>query len=208
MPDPRQFGILQSSRGWREPMQFDRLKRREFISLLGAAAAAWPRAACAGAQSYAADRRAGSFGKRAGPAEATRGISRGMAALGWVPGRNVEIAYQWHGGDTGGRKRSRKSWWRFVRTSSWPTSLTAIRQATSTIPIVFIVADPVGQGLVPSLARPGGNMTGFGLEEPSLGAKWVELLKEIAPRAARAAIIFNPETAPYARMFLPSMEAA
>ena len=88
-------------------------------------------------------------------------------------------------------------------------SLAAMRQATRTIPIVFIgVADPVGQGFVPSLARPGGNMTGFGLEEPSMGAKWVELLKEISPRMARAAILFNPETAPFGRMFLPSMHAA
>src|SRR5438128_8801142 len=84
-----------------------------------------------------------------------------------------------------------------------------MQQANSTIPIIFIgVADPVGQGLVPSLARPGGNMTGFGLEEPSMGAKWVEVLKDIAPQVAGSTILFNPESAPFARMFLPSMEQA
>src|SRR5207245_2604371 len=89
------------------------------------------------------------------------------------------------------------------------SSLSPMQQATHTIPIVFIgVADPVGQGFVPSLARPGGNMTGFGLEEPSMGAKWVELLREISPRVARTTVLFNPETAPFGRMFLPSMEAA
>ncbi len=84
-----------------------------------------------------------------------------------------------------------------------------MQRATRSIPIVFVgIADPVGQGFVPSLARPGGNMTGFGLEEPSMGAKWVELLKEISPRVARAAVLFNPEIATFGRMFLPSMEAA
>src|SRR5207245_4205682 len=89
------------------------------------------------------------------------------------------------------------------------SSLSPMQRATRTIPIVFVgIADPVGQGFVPSLARPGGNMTGFGLEEPSMGAKWVELLKDIAPQVARSTILFNPESAPFARMFLPSMEQA
>jgi putative ABC transport system substrate-binding protein len=80
-------------------------------------------------------------------------------------------------------------------------------QNIDTIPIVFIgVADPVGQGFVSNLARPGGNITGFGLEEPSMGAKWVELLKEITPDVARCAILFNPRSAPFAPMFLPSIE--
>src|SRR5207247_4741007 len=88
-------------------------------------------------------------------------------------------------------------------------SLAAMRQTTSTIPIVFVgVADPVSQGFVPSLARPGGNITGFSVEEPSMGGKWLELLKELAPRVKRIAIIYNPETAPYGPMFFPAMQTA
>jgi len=93
---------------------------------------------------------------------------------------------------------------------AWTTpSLIAARGATSTIPIVFVaIADPVAQGFVQSLARPGGNMTGFEAEEPSMGAKWVQLLNEIAPRVGPITVIFNPDSAPFSRMFLPSMEAA
>jgi putative ABC transport system substrate-binding protein len=88
-------------------------------------------------------------------------------------------------------------------------SLVAARQATSSIPTVFVsVADPAGQGFVPSLARPGGNITGFSAEEASMGGKWLELLKELAPRVKRIAIIYNPETAPYGPMFFPAMQAA
>jgi putative ABC transport system substrate-binding protein len=134
-----------------------------------------------------------------------------LTALGWVPGRNVEIAYRWHAGDVSRAQVVAQELIALrpdVLVAHATPSLIAIRQVAGTIPIVFIVADPVSQGLVPSLARPETNMTGFGLEEPGLGAKWVELLKEIAPRVAHAVTIFNPETAPYARMFLPPMEAA
>ena len=162
---------------------------------------------------HAAHRRAhGSGGKRPGGAEASCGISRGLAALGWVSGRNVEIEYRWHAGDASQAQAIAKELVELrpdILVANTTPSLAAMRQATRTIPIVFIgVADPVGQGFVPSLARPAGNMTGFGLEEPSMGAKWVELLKEIAPGVAHSTIHFNPETAPFARMFLPSMEAA
>jgi putative ABC transport system substrate-binding protein len=80
---------------------------------------------------------------------------------------------------------------------------------TSTIPIVFVsVADPVGQGFVPSLARPGANITGFSAEEAGIGGKWLELLKELAPRMFRVAVIYKSETAPYGPMFFPAMQAA
>src|SRR5215475_12243417 len=86
-------------------------------------------------------------------------------------------------------------------------ALVAAREAAETIPIVFVaVADPVAQGFVRSLAQPGGIITGFGVEEPSMGAKWMEVLKEIAPRVASITVMFNPDAAPFARMFLPSME--
>ena len=190
------------------------MRRREFITLVGGAAAAWPFAARA--QPGERMRRIGVLtGRAESDPEGQRQVAAfrgGLAALGWEPGRNVKIEYRWHAGDASQAQAFAKELLALrsdILVANTTPSLTAIRQATRTIPIVFIgVADPVGQGLVPSLARPGGNVTGFGLEEPSMGAKWVELLKEIAPRVARAATIFNPETAPYARMFLPSMEAA
>ena len=75
------------------------------------------------------------------------------------------------------------------------TTTAALQQATRTIPIVFVMAfDPVAEGIVQSLARPGGNATGFFATEPSLGGKWLELLKEIVPGLRRVAVIFNPET--------------
>jgi putative ABC transport system substrate-binding protein len=85
--------------------------------------------------------------------------------------------------------------------------LVAAQLATSAIPIVFVaIADPVAQGFVQSLARPGGNITGFGAEEPSMGANWVQLLNELAPRLGSITVMFNPDSAPFARMFLPAME--
>jgi putative ABC transport system substrate-binding protein len=187
------------------------LQRRDFITLLGGTAA-WPLAART--QQGEQVRRVGVLTAGAETDERQRHITAfraGLAASGWVEGRNLEIAYRWHAGDADRAQAFAKELVALrpdVVAAYTTPSLTAMLQATDTIPIVFIIADPVGQGLVPGLARPGGNMTGFGLEEPSLGAKWVELLKEIALRVARAATIFNPETAPYARMFLPSMEAA
>ena len=86
-------------------------------------------------------------------------------------------------------------------------NLQAARHAAGAIPIVMVViADPVSQGFVQSLERPGGNVTGFGVEEPAMGAKRVELLKEIAPQVGHITAIFNPSSSPFARMFLPSME--
>jgi putative ABC transport system substrate-binding protein len=189
------------------------LKRREFITLLGGAAAAWPLAARG--QQGERIRQIGVLTVR--PETEPEGETlfaafRGrLTALGWVPGRNVEIAYRWHAGDPSRAQVLAQELVALrpdVLVAHTTPSLIAIRQATRTIPIVFIIADPVSQGLVSSLARPETNMTGFGLEEPGLGAKWVELLQEIAPRVAHAVTIFNPETAPYAQMFLTPMEAA
>jgi putative tryptophan/tyrosine transport system substrate-binding protein len=85
----------------------------------------------------------------------------------------------------------------------------SVLQQTRTIPIIFVlVADPVGNGFVASLPQPGGNATGFIITEGSLGGKWVELLKEIAPRTARIALLFNPATAPYAEYYLKPFKAA
>ena len=88
-------------------------------------------------------------------------------------------------------------------------NLTAIQQATSIVPVVFVqVNDPVAQGFVASIRRPGGNITGFTAYEFSIGSKWLDLLKEVAPGLERAAVMFNPETAPYWKFFMPVIEAA
>jgi putative tryptophan/tyrosine transport system substrate-binding protein len=85
----------------------------------------------------------------------------------------------------------------------------ALARETQTIPIVFVyVADPIGSGFAPSLARPGGNITGFTYLEPTTGGKWVGLLKEIAPRTAHVAILFNPATTPPLKFYMPSIQAA
>jgi putative ABC transport system substrate-binding protein len=137
---------------------------------------------------------------------------RGLAALGWMPGRNLKIDYRWQAGDIDQARAFAKELVELrpdLLVANSTSSLSPMQRATRTIPIVFVgIADPVGQGFVPNLARPDGNITGFGLEEPSMGAKWVELLKEISPRVARATVLFNPEIVTFGRMFLPSMEAA
>ena len=85
----------------------------------------------------------------------------------------------------------------------------ALKQQTSTVPIVFVnVVDPVGSGFVASFPRPGGNVTGFILMEPTMAGKWLELLKEIAPRVNRVALLYNPATAPYAEYYLNPFNAA
>jgi ABC-type uncharacterized transport system substrate-binding protein len=88
-------------------------------------------------------------------------------------------------------------------------NLFAAKEAAGTTPIIMAaIADPVAQGFVQSLARPGGNITGFSVEEPTMGAKWVELLKEAAPQVKHVTAIFNPGSSPFAKMFLPSIEDA
>ena len=85
----------------------------------------------------------------------------------------------------------------------------ALKQATSAVPIVFaIVTEPVAQGIVESLARPGGNLTGFTYLEPAVGAKWLELLMQIAPRLKHVALMFNPASSPYSQLFFQSIETA
>jgi putative ABC transport system substrate-binding protein len=188
------------------------VKRRAFITLLGGAAA-WPLAARA--QQPERIRRIGVLMARAandpeGQKQAAA-LKRGIEEFGWSPGRNVEIEYRWPAGDASRAQALANelvNWRPDILVANSTPSLVAARQATSTIPIVFVaVFDPVAQGFVQSLAHPGANITGFGSEEPSIGAKWVQLLREIAPRLETITVIFNPDSAPFARMFLPAMEA-
>jgi putative ABC transport system substrate-binding protein len=93
--------------------------------------------------------------------------------------------------------------------ASSTTNLTVIQQATSTVPVVFVqVSDPVAQGFIANVTKPGGNLTGFSMYEYSIGGKWLDLLKEIAPALARVAVLFNPDTSPQSKFFMRSVEAA
>jgi putative ABC transport system substrate-binding protein len=182
------------------------MKRREFIGLAGAAAA-WPVAARA--QQSDRMRR---IGVLIGTAEGDHDGQNRLTALrkrlqefGWQDGRNLSIDVRWAASDDLTHDYAVE----IIRlkpdvivANGTPASF-AFKQQTQTIPIIFAqVTDPVGQGLVQNLARPGGNLTGFTNYEFSMGGKWLQLLKEIAPQVTRAAVLLNPPTAPYAGLFL------
>jgi putative ABC transport system substrate-binding protein len=139
-------------------------------------------------------------------------FTQALADLGWIVGRNVRMDLRWAGGDNLNRIRALAQELvglqpDIILTSSTPPTA-ALQRETRTIPIVFvIVTDPVASGLVARLDRPSGNITGFAGYEASLGGKWLELLSEIAPGLKRAAIMFNPDTAPYISAYIPSIEA-
>ena len=140
-------------------------------------------------------------------------FKKGLLTLGWSEGRNLKIDVRWASGDTDRATtfaRELVALQPDVIMSNTTPVTAALNKATKTIPIVFVaVSDPVGAGFVASLPRPGTNMTGFINLEQTLGGKWLELLKEIAPQVTRSAVMFNPHTAPYTEeIYLPSMEAA
>ena len=187
----------------------DNMRRRQFISLLGGAAAMWPYAARA--QQVDRMRRIGFIQVVAenDPEAQARitALQQGLAALDWVEGRNLRIIYRFAAAGDAARIQTHvaelvNSAPDLIVASGTPV-IAALKQATSTIPIVFaIVNDPVGQGFITSLARPGGNITGFTMIEFEMVGKWLELLKEMAPAVRRAALIFNPETGPFYPVFL------
>jgi putative ABC transport system substrate-binding protein len=189
------------------------MRRREFITLLGGAAAAWPLAARA-QQPYRMRRMAVLMGN-AEDHEAQSWIAalrEELEKLGWTEGRNIEIDIRWAAADVASMKRFAKELVALqpdlILTQSTPAAGAMLEQ-TRTIPIVFVlVADPVGSGYVASLPRPGGNATGFTPIVSSLGGKWVELLKEIAPRLARVTLLFNPPTATFVQAYLSPFKAA
>jgi ABC-type uncharacterized transport system substrate-binding protein len=171
------------------------MRRRDFFTFLGGAATAWPRAARA--QQGERVRRVGMLL----PATAddseypmlVKAFVQGLQQLGWTEGHNVRIDTRWAGGGVDANRRYADELVALapdVIVASGNASAGPLLQATRTIPIVFaIVPDPVGAGLVNSLARPGGNATGFASFAYDIGGKWLELLKEIAPRVTRVAVI-------------------
>ena len=172
------------------------IARREFISLLGGAAAAWPLAVSA--QQGERIRRIGVISPnndRPAPARHAA-FFQGLQQLGWTEGRNVHIDARWSAGNAAEIRRHVAELVALpsdVILASGGATPGPLLQATRTVPIVFaIVPDPVGSGYVKSLARPGGNATGFMMFEYSLCGKWLELLKEIAPRVTRAAVLRDP----------------
>jgi len=139
-------------------------------------------------------------------------LREGLGAAGWVEGQNLEIITRWTAADTDLMRRGAQELIalkpELILSSSTPTTAALMRE-TKTIPIVFmIVGDPVGSGFVQSMAHPGGNITGFATIDKDMTGKWLELLKQIAPPVATAAIIFNPATEPRFNLYLDYFKAS
>jgi putative tryptophan/tyrosine transport system substrate-binding protein len=189
------------------------MKRREFIALLGGAAVLplAARAQQAGLMGHVGVLMNVVEDDPGGLAEVAA-LRQGLTELGWVEGRNLHIDFRWPGGDI---DRAQAFAVELVRLKpdvllarSTPTTA-ALKRQSGGIPIVFVnVTEPEQQGFVQSLARPGGNITGFTNFDSMIGGKWLQLLKEVDPRIARVGILYNPQTAPFAGLFLRSVETA
>jgi putative tryptophan/tyrosine transport system substrate-binding protein len=192
-----------------------RMRRREFITLVGVAAAVWP--GMAQAQQPERLRRIGVLMAHPETDPEFRAyvtaFREGLENFGWQEGRTAQIKFRWGAlDDAEVRQQSAKeiiAWQPDVIITQNTPPTASMLQLTRSIPVVFVVvADPVGSGFVESLARPGGNATGFTVMEPTSSGKWLQLLKEIAPRIQRAAVLYNPETSPYANIYLNPIKAA
>jgi putative tryptophan/tyrosine transport system substrate-binding protein len=190
------------------------MRRRDFIKIIAGSATAWPLGA--GAQQAGGMRRIGwlHFFPESDPGSQVHAVAfrQGMEKLGWSVGRNLAIDYRWGAFNA---ERARPIAAELLNlapdviVSGGTPGVLAFQQLTRTVPIVFtVVTEPVTQGIVQSLDHPGGNITGFTYVEPAMGAKWVELLKEIAPHVTRIALVFNPDASPQSRFFYQSMEEA
>jgi putative ABC transport system substrate-binding protein len=190
------------------------MRRRDFITLLGGAAT------CPIAARAQQPERTRRIGVLMGVVEslpvyqANLGALReGLQTLGWTDGRNVRIDTRWAApGNVEALQRGAKELVAMqpdlILSHTTPTTATLLQQ-TRNIPIIFVfVTDPLGSGFVASFSHPGGNVTGFIVMEPGVAGKWLELLKEIAPRVSRVAFLFNPTTAPYAEYYLKPFKAA
>src|SRR5246500_2652487 len=192
------------------------MRRREFISLLGGTAAARPLAARA--QQPDRMRLIGvlmAYTENDSTAQSWLAAFRAaLAKLGWTEGSNLRIELRWSAADADTMRKLAKELVDLRPNAIFGVTTPAIgalARETRTIPIVFAgVSDPVGASYVENLARPGGNITGFmsGNGDPALGGKWVELLKQIAPRTVRVALLFNPATAVPLKVYMSSVQAA
>jgi putative tryptophan/tyrosine transport system substrate-binding protein len=188
------------------------MRRREFIKILAGVAALWP--STGRAQQPGRVRRIGVLMSFADPStQSYLTVFRDeLTKFGWTEGSNLRTEVRWGAGDADKIRSFAKELVDLrldvIVGQSTPV-VTALVRETQTIPIVFVnVADPIGSGFVVSLARPGGNSTGFITDNPALGGKWVELLKEIAPRTVRVGLMFNPATAVPLKFYMPSIQAA
>jgi putative ABC transport system substrate-binding protein len=191
------------------------MRRREFVTLICGTAASWPLVAHA----QQAPKRMMRVGALIGFAERDPATRRRVAAflkrlvdLGWTLDRNVAIDFRYGAGDADKNRAFAKELVNlnpdviFVNSTS---ATAAVQRETTVIPVVFAtVSDPVGSGFVASLARPGGNITGFVNVEASIAGKWLQLLKEVAPGIKRAGLMYNPTTATYFEYYLKPFEAA
>ena len=185
------------------------MKRRELITLVGLVLAGLPFAAQAELIRHLGVLMST---KQDDPVAQSRvaAFREGLKQLGWSEGRNLEIEWRWSGGDI---ERTREYAEELVRLapdvllSNGTPATAALKNATSTIPIVFaVVNDPVAQGFIRSMAHPGGNITGFSFLEYSMVGKSLEMLKQIAPKTSRVALMFNPDTYSYYEIHLKSFE--
>ena len=190
------------------------MRRREFMTLVGGAATAWPLAARA--QQAQRTRRVGvliGFAETDPDVKSWFAAFRGaLAKLGWTEGSNFQIELRWTSDDPDRMKAFAKELVDLrpdaILSVTTPVTNALVRE-TQTIPIVIVtVADPVASGFVTNVGRPGGNVTGFALYEPSMGGKWLELLKQIAPGVTRVALLFNPATTVPVKFYMSSIEAA
>jgi putative ABC transport system substrate-binding protein len=190
------------------------VRRREFLALIGGAAIGAP--SSAGAQAAGAVRKIGVLlsGIESDPDSQVRiaAFRRGFSDLGWKEGENVQVEYRWSAGKSDLIRRYAEELVALkpdvILANSTPV-IAMLKSLTTSIPIVFALAtDPVGLGHVQSLARPGGNFTGFTFIDPALIGKWIGLLREIMPSLARAGLLFNPNTTPFYPGWIREIEAA
>jgi putative tryptophan/tyrosine transport system substrate-binding protein len=190
------------------------MKRRNFLGLIGGAAASVP--LTVRAQQPERPRRVGvlmAFAQSdADWQRSTVVFQEALEGLGWVQGRNLQIEYRWGEADSGRIQRYANELAELqpdVILGQATVSIAALQKATRTIPVVFVnVSDSIGSGFIESQAHPGGNITGFSNFEPAIGGKWVEYLKEIAPQVRRVSFMYNPDTSPQVKSYLPSIESA